>query len=185
MKRLKSILVLTTLATLASFNLNNYSIADVETVSSVDLQKYSGKWYEIASFPLVFQSGCMCTTAEYSLEGENIKVDNKCFLSDYSQDKGYERRLLNAIGTAFTVEGSNNAKLKVQFAPPFKADYWVIDRDENYSYSVVSNPEKSFLWILSRTPRMKASTYEAITNRLVEKGFDLSKLNRTLQHCGN
>lgn len=185
MKKFKKLLSSTLLCSFISFGVSNSSVADVESVNSVDLQKYIGKWYEIASYPMLFQTGCMCTTAEYSIDGENIKVDNKCYQSKYVKNEGYDRKLLNSVGTAFPVEGSNNAKLQVQFAPPFKGDYWVIDRDENYTYSVVSNPERSTLWILSRTPRMNISTYEAITNRLVEKGYDLSKLKRTLQHCGN
>ena len=181
MKRLKYLLVLTMLITGCASQIKK-DFSEPETVNNIDIEKYSGKWYEIASYPLPFQEGCMCTTAEYTSMGEYIKVFNQCLQKAEDNKK---RKTQSIEGKAFVVEGSNNAKLKVQFFPPFKADYWIIDRDEDYSYAVVSNPEKSTLWILSRTPRMKFVTYEAITNRLAEKGFALDKLKRGLQHCGN
>ena len=82
---------------------------------------------------------------------------------------------------AFTQEGSGNSKLKVQFFWPFKGDYWIIDLADDYSYSVVSNPNRKYLWILSRTATMNNDTYQEIVKRLESKGFDLSKLTKT-QH---
>lgn len=181
MKKLKYLLVLTMLITGCASQIKK-DFSEPETVNNVDIEKYSGKWYEIASYPLPFQEGCMCTTAEYTSMDEYIKVVNQC---KQKAEDGKKRRTQGIEGKAFVVEETNNSKLKVQFFPPFKSDYWIIDRDENYSYAVVSNPEKSALWILSRTPRMKFVTYETITNRLAEKGFELDKLKRSLQHCGN
>lgn len=183
MKKIKSIFVLLTLSSLISLGIHNNAIAELETVKSVDIEKYSGKWYEIASYPIVFQKDCMCTTAEYTPIDDYIQVFNKCYISKNSQEKGQYRQLLKITGKAFPVEGSNNSKLKVQFGLPFQGDYWVIDRDEQYSYAVVSDPSKNTLWILSRMPRMKSSTYQYILNKISEKGYDLSRLKKTLQHC--
>jgi apolipoprotein D and lipocalin family protein len=96
----------------------------------------------------------------------------------------YNRCLKNGevsdiTGKAFPVEGSGNAKLKVQFFWPFKADYWIIDLDKEYQYAVVGHPSRDYLWILSRTPIMNDSTYSAITARVKNLGYDLSRLKKT------
>lgn len=148
----------------------------LQTVSVVDLNKYAGKWYEIASFPQRFQKGCHCTTAEYTLSSKGyVIVENKC-----NKDSIYGKQM-SIRGKAFVEKNSGNAKLKVQFFWPFKAKYWIIDLANDYSYAVVSHPNKKYLWILSRTPQMNDEIYNQILLRLKEMGFDLSKLNVTPQ----
>ncbi len=148
----------------------------LQTVPHVDLSRYAGKWYEIASFPQRFQKGCNCTTAEYTL-GEKgfVIVENRCNRDSVNGKQSYIK------GKAFVVPNSGNAKLKVQFFWPFKGKYWIIDLAEDYSYAVVSHPNKKYLWILSRTPKMDDSTYEQICSRLKKMEFDLSKLMKTKQ----
>jgi apolipoprotein D and lipocalin family protein len=148
------------------------------TVPRVDLAKYAGKWYEIASYPQRFQKGCHCTTAEYTLSEEGyVIVENRC--NKDSVDGPVE----SVTGKAFVVKDSSNAKLKVQFFWPFKGDYWIIDLADDYSYAVVSDPNKKYLWILSRAPQMDPVVYQAIVSRLHAKGYDLTKLQATIQ-CG-
>lgn len=148
----------------------------LQTVPSVDLEKYAGKWYEIASFPQRFQKGCFCTTAEYTLHEKGyVIVENRC------NKDSVDGKLSYIKGKAFVQKGSGNAKLKVQFFWPFKGDYWIIDLADDYSYAVVSNPNKRYLWILCRTSTMDNAVYQQIVERLESKGFDLSKLQKT-QH---
>lgn len=155
------------------FSSNNYP--PLSTVDSVDVNKYLGKWYEIASLPFSRQEGCTCTTAEYEiLETGVLKVTNTC-----KKDGEIEQ----AIGKAFVVEETNNAKLKVQFFWPFKGDYWVIDLAKDYSYAVVGVPSRKYCWILSRTKSMDNETYEGILNRIKDKGFDISRFNKTTHEC--
>jgi len=138
---------------------------------SIDLQKYSGKWYEIASYPMSFQKDCYCVTADYTLTDKGyVKVFNSC------RKGSINGKVKSITGKAFPVKGTNNVKLKVQFFWPFKADYWVIDKAGDYSWAVVSGPSRKYLWILSRTPDMQKETWKYITDRLIENGFDLSKL---------
>ena len=154
----------------------NITAQSLQTVSFVDLKKYTGKWYEIASYPQRFQKGCNCTTAEYTLSEKGfVVVENRCNRNSITGKKSYIK------GKAFVIKDSGNAKLKVQFFWPFKAPYWIIDLAEDYSYSVVSHPSKKYLWILSRTPHMDKAPYLQILSRLKEKGFDLSKLQTTNQ----
>lgn len=147
------------------------------TVNSVDLNQYAGKWYEIASFPQRFQKGCHCTTAEYTLTDKNyVVVKNSCRLDSITG------KAITIQGKAFVKKKSGNAKLKVQFFWPFRGDYWIIDLADNYSYAVVGHPNRKYLWILSRTNTMSDSLYNKITERLVLKDFDVTKLVRTRHH---
>jgi len=148
----------------------------LQTVPHVDVKKYSGKWYEIASFPQRFQKGCHCTTAEYTLSEKGyLIVENRCNRGSVNGKQSYIK------GKAFVEGNSGNSKLKVQFFWPFRAKYWIIDLAGDYSYAVVSHPSKKYLWILSRTPKMDDTVYQQIISRLKEKGFDLSKLQLTQQ----
>jgi apolipoprotein D and lipocalin family protein len=138
---------------------------------AVELQKYAGKWYEIASYPMSFQKDCYCVTADYTLTDKGyVKVYNSC------RKGSVNGKMKSITGKAFPVKGTNNVKLKVQFFWPFKADYWVINKAEDYSWAVVSGPSRKYLWILSRTPDMPKETWEYISVRLVKNGFDLTKL---------
>ena len=154
----------------------NVQAQEIKTVPHVDLEKYAGKWYEIASFPQRFQKGCQYTTATYTLSDKGyVIVENRC------KKDGKDGKETGVKGKAFVVKNSGNAKLKIQFFWPFRGKYWIIDLADNYSYAVVSHPNKKYLWILSRTPQMDPDLYEKILSRLKAKGFDLSKLNKTVQ----
>jgi apolipoprotein D and lipocalin family protein len=149
----------------------------LETVPSVDLNRYAGKWYEIAAFPLIFERGCHCTTAEYTLEADYVKVVNSC------NRKKPDGKKTVVEGKAFPVPGSNNTKLKVQFQWPFKGDYWIIALDEDYSYAVVGTPDRQNLWILSRSPFMAPTLYQNLVNLALRKGYDIDNLSMTNQSC--
>jgi apolipoprotein D and lipocalin family protein len=150
----------------------------LEVVPRVDLARYAGKWYEIASLPVSQQEGCNCTTAEYSrIDDETIRVVNRC------RKGGPTGSVDEATGKAFVVAGSNNAKLKVQFFWPFRGDYWVVDLAEDYSYAVVGTPNRKYFWILSRTPRMQPEILTTLLNRVRSKGFDTARAQVTNQAC--
>jgi len=161
---------------LLSMITTNTTAQELQTVQAVDLNKYSGKWYEIASYPQRFQKGCHCTTAEYTISDKGyVIVENRCNRNSVTGKQSYIK------GKAFVEKNSGNAKLKVQFFWPFKAKYWIIDLADDYSYAVVSHPNKKYLWILSRTPKMNEAIYQLIIYRLKEKGFDTTKLQTTIQ----
>ena len=145
----------------------------LETVPHVDLSRYVGRWYEIASFPQRFQKGCTDSRAEYRIrpDGE-VEVLNSCLRSG---------KIDTAKGRAWVVDTTTNAKLKVSFFWPFRGDYWIIDLGKEYEYAVVSAPSMKYLWILSRTPQMDETRYLEIVSRLKARGFDTARLNRTTQ----
>ncbi|MDD3577733.1 MAG: lipocalin family protein, partial [Candidatus Cloacimonetes bacterium] len=142
----------------------------------VDLQRYLGKWYQIAYFPTRFQpnKGGM-VTAEYSLDKKGkIRVVN----TSYKDDEGREVRDV-AKAKAWATDKSNS-KLKVKFVWFASGNYWIVKLDDkNYSYSVVSDPSRKYLWILSRTPAMDKAVYNEIRDFLMTNGWNLEKLALT------
>lgn len=170
-------LILFSLLSLGFYSTSSIAQNDpLTTVPYVDLSRYMGKWYEIASFPQRFQKGCTATTAEYALRGDGkVAVINRC------HDKTPQGPERIAKGVARVVDPETQAKLKVTFFWPFSGDYWVIDLADDYSYAVVGHPSRKYLWILSRTPTMDDETYDTILSKLVtDKGYDLKPLQRTV-----
>jgi len=147
----------------------------LETVPYVDLSKYLGTWYEIASYPMFFQRGCTATQATYTQREDGlISVLNKC------RKNNLNGPWKQAEGVAKVVDLQSNSKLKVKFFL-FWGDYWIIDLGQDYDYAVVSEPRKKYLWILSRSPQMKEDLFKDIMNKLEQKGFDLKRLQLTPQ----
>lgn len=143
-------------------------------VDKVDLNRYLGKWYEIASYPAWFQKECTGSTAEYRLMPDGkIQVINRC------RKGSLDGPLKEAEGKAEVVDTVSNAKLKVWFFWPFKGNYWIIDLDDNYQWVVVGEPSRKYLWVLSRTPKMDEALYHQITAKLPQKGYDPEKLRKT------
>ena len=149
--------------------------SELQTVSYVDLDRYLGKWYDLAHFPQSFQKGCSCTTAEYSKNDDgSIKVINSC---------NKNGRLKVSKGKAKVKDKTTNAKLSVTFFWPFSGKYWIIDLASDYSYAVVGHPNRNYLWILSRTKQIEAETYLNILSGIKAKGYDLSKIEKTTFDC--
>jgi apolipoprotein D and lipocalin family protein len=146
----------------------------VASVPQVDLARYVGKWHEIASFPMFFQRKCVGnTTAEYARNSDgSVAVTNRCDTADGSTQ---------AQGKATVVDGTGNAQLKVSFFWPFRADYWVIGLDPDYRWAVVGNPNRNYLWVLSRTPTLPPELLDAALLSAKTQGFDLSQLKYTRQ----
>ncbi len=148
---------------------------ELQTVPHVDLNRYLGKWYDIAHYPQSFQKGCSCTSAEYSLNNDgSILVVNTC-------NKDGKKKV--SKGKAKVKDKATNAKLSVTFFWPFAGKYWIIDLAPDYSYAVVGHPNRNYLWILSRGKEMDAKIYQDILSRIQAKGYDLTKIEKTTFDC--
>jgi apolipoprotein D and lipocalin family protein len=177
---MKKVIQLTLLVGLSSLMLGCASTAKdkppLSVVDAVDLERYLGKWYEIASYPAWFQKGCIGSTAEYSLLSDGkIQVINRC------REGRLDGKVKESKGKAEVADTQTNAKLKVWFFWPFKGNYWIIDLDPDYRWAVVGEPSRKYLWILSRTPTMEERLYEYILARLPETGYDPARLQKTTQ----
>jgi apolipoprotein D and lipocalin family protein len=148
----------------------------LETAPFVDLNRYTGVWYEIARYPNSFQEECVGSRATYSLRDDGgISVLNECYA------RSFDGGIRSARGRAWVIDKSSNAKLKVSFFWPFSGDYWIIDLGPNYEYAVIGHPKRTYLWILSRTKILEGKVYEEILARLKEKQYDTTKLIPTPQ----
>ncbi len=147
----------------------------VTTVKSVNLKRYLGAWYEIASFPNRFQRDCQCTSAHYDVEGRHIGILNRCY-------KGHSLVLDEARGKAWPVD-ETNSKLKVQFFWPFTGNYWILALSPSYRWVLVGSPNREYLWVLSRSRVMSQKRYRAIVRLAKQQGFDVTRLVKTFQRC--
>ena len=172
--------LMTTLIGCSKSTTERLQLPPLEAVQQVDLERYLGTWYEIASYPQRFQKGCTGTTATYTLRDDGeIDVLNKCRKESLDGPEDV------AEGRARVVDRESNAKLEVSFFGPFWGDYWIIDLGSDYEYAVVGHPSRDYLWILSRTPTLDDDTYDGILSRLEEMGYPLEPLEKTLQPAGS
>ncbi|KAK7291972.1 hypothetical protein RIF29_07558 [Crotalaria pallida] len=162
----------------------NNNKKEMEVVKGLDLKRYMGRWYEIASFPSRFQpSDGRDTRATYTLNNPDdgtVRVLNETW-------SGGRRSFIE--GTAYKADpNSDEAKLKVKFyIPPFLpiipvvGDYWVLFIDEDYQYALIGQPSRKYLWILSRKSHLDEETYNDLVQKARDEGYDVSKLHKTPQ----
>ena len=144
---------------------------NVKPVDNFKLEKYLGKWHEIARLDHRFERGLSRITADYSLRDDGgVRVLNRGYSAKENEWK-------EAEGKAYFVKGTDQGYLKVSFFGPFYGSYVVFELDhENYQYSLVCGPDKSYLWILARAPDMKKDVKDALVAKAAALGFDVSKL---------
>lgn len=146
------------------------------TVSQLDLERYMGKWYEIARLPHPFQKGCEATQAMYSVRADGqIDVTNSCHKNavngPVSSVRGRARRPSSALP----------GQLEVSFFRPFWSAYYVLSLAPDYGYAVVGHPSRKYAWILCRDRHMTPATLAPLVALLNADGFDTTKLIFTTQ----
>ncbi len=156
--------------------------APLQSISTLDVPRYMGVWYELAKFPNRFQKQCVAdTSASYSLQPDgSVRVRNACRLANGEMQQ--------ALGQAHQVGGPQSARLRVRFAPAWLSwlplvggVHWVVDLDEAYQLVAISEPRREYLWILSRSPEVPQERYAALLARLTQKGLDVQRLEKTVQ----
>jgi len=149
----------------------------LRTEATVDVDRYAGKWYEVARYPKWFQRGCESATADYSqLPDGSIQVLNSCIRKD-----GTARSI---TGVAKPVDSKAN-RLEVSFpgkwyssliAVSKEGNYWIIDVTPGYRQAIVGTPDRKSLWFLSRSPLIPEDDFEQMKATALREGFDPSKL---------
>jgi apolipoprotein D and lipocalin family protein len=139
----------------------------VKPVDNFKLDRYLGRWYEIARLDHSFERGLTQVTADYSMRDDGgVRVLNRGFSE---KEKAWKQ----AEGKAYFVQGPNSGHLKVSFFGPFYGSYIVVDLDhEHYRYSLVCGPNKSYLWILSRDPEIASDLKNTLVAKASALGFD-------------
>jgi apolipoprotein D and lipocalin family protein len=148
----------------------------LSTVPNVDLERYLGRWFEVARFPNSFEEDCFGVTATYGRNpGGTIKVVNRCRKGSLAGPEDI------AEGTATVADPTTNAKLRVSFFWPFAGDYWVIGLADDYSWALVGEPSGRYLWILSRTSTLSPELRADLIARLDAQGYATRALYWTPQ----
>ncbi|NCN11546.1 MAG: lipocalin [Leptospira sp.] len=144
---------------------------NVQPVTGFELDRYLGKWYEIARLDHSFERGLSKVTAEYTLKSDGgVSVINQGFSESNNEWK-------EAEGKAYFVNETTSAYLKVSFFGPFYGSYIVFDLDqENYQYAFVSGPDTDYLWLLSRTPNVNPKIISKFVKMSTERGFNTDNL---------
>ena len=148
------------------------SIPDnITPVTSFQIERYLGKWYEIARLDHRFERGLTQISAEYSMRPDGgLKVLNR----GYSKEK---QEWSEAEGRGYFVQSPNEAYLKVSFFGPFFGSYIVFELDTvNYQYALISGPDKSYFWLLARTPTIDDNLKKKLIAKAAALGFDTTKL---------
>ncbi|WP_295875026.1 lipocalin family protein [uncultured Zhongshania sp.] len=163
----KTLLILSTLLLSACLGMPER----VKPVSGFELNKYLGKWYEVARLDHSFEEGLSQVTAEYSLRDDGgVLVVNRGF---FAEDNIWKE----AVGKAYFVNTDTEAYLKVSFFGPFYGSYVVFELDhDDYQYAFISGPNHKYLWLLSRTPTVKPELIEKFKRMSADRGFDTTKL---------
>ncbi|QIL90750.1 lipocalin [Microbulbifer sp. SH-1] len=142
----------------------------VEPVDDFTLDRYLGRWYEIARLDHSFERGLSRVTAEYSLRDDGgVKVVNRGFDAEHARWK-------ESVGKAFFVGEPNVGHLKVSFFGPFYGSYVIFELDDDYRHAMISGPDRSYLWLLSRTPTVDDPVKKRFIQRAGELGFDTGAL---------
>jgi apolipoprotein D and lipocalin family protein len=148
------------------------------TIPGVDINKYSGKWYEIARLPNSFEKGLVCCTAEYGLRDDGkISVIN----TGRKEETG---KLKSVKGKAWVPDKNEPGRLKVQFFWPFAGGYYIFYLDkENYQYALVGDPSRKYLWVLARKPGIEDSLYRELIEIARNNDFAVEKVIKVRQDC--
>lgn len=163
-------------ASTASSNAEVYrdqSVA-IEAIDDLDLERYQGRWYEIARFPFYFERDCFAVTADYALRDDGtLSVLNQC------AEGGVTGSVKSAKGVGWRIAGG---QLKVSFVPvPFlnkwiTGDYWVLSVDADYNLAVIGSPKGKTGWILARQPRISDAERAQALSTLNQFGYDTKQL---------
>ena len=177
MRALAALLVLAlTLTACEQPAVNRTATAPLATVARVDLDRYLGRWYEIARYDHSFERDCFAVTATYSKNADgSIKVVNSCRKGALNSAEDI------AEGSATIVDKTTNAKLAVTFFWPFTGDYWVIGLADDYSWALVGEPSGRYLWILARSPQIAPELRTELIERLAAQGYNTNALIWTPQ----
>ncbi|TMM46326.1 lipocalin [Colwellia ponticola] len=143
----------------------------VKPISNFDVNKYKGKWYEIARLDHSFERGLSRVTAQYTVKDDgSVLVINRGFSDN-------ENKWTEAEGKAYFVNENTEGYLKVSFFGPFYGSYVIFELErENYQYAFVSGPNVDYLWLLSKTPTVKPEIIEKFILMSKERGFNTNNL---------
>jgi len=148
-----------------------------EPAKPVDLHAYAGLWYEVGRYDNPFEAEYEGVTDHYVIDDDG-NIDIMATLHKGAAD-GPECKIPSK---AKIVPGSGNAKWKVSFFGPFYlGDYWVMDRADDYGWTIVSEPKGKLLWVMTRDPHPALEIWEKLEERVTQLGFNWARVKKVGQ----
>ena len=142
----------------------------VTAVTPFDVQRYAGRWYELARLDHAFERGMTDVTATYTAQADgSVRVVNRGYASATGQWR-------EAVGKALFTGAPTTGSLKVSFFGPFYGGYHVAALDPDYRWALVLGPDTNYCWILARDKHLPAAQRDAIVARAQALGVDTSAL---------
>ena len=176
MKRLASILLFSSVISACQSVPEN----TIPTVQHVDLRKFMGDWYVIASIPTYIEHGAHNAVESYELlDPTTIKTTFR-----FNRD-AFDGPVKVYHPTGFVVDRQSNAHWGMQFIWPFKSEYRIVYLDENYQYTIIGRSKRDYLWIMARSPVIEKTTYDRLVSKSGELGYDTNKIQRVPQQWNN
>jgi apolipoprotein D and lipocalin family protein len=144
--------------------------APITVERKIDLNRYQGRWYEIATIPSKFEKGCINVTSEYSLQKDGtFNIVNECRTIETGN-------LKKSFGKAILKDPGTNSKFKIKFRGPFKRDYQILSVGNEYEYALAGDQSRKRLWILSRKPILSKNVVDQLIDKAKNEGFDVGKI---------
>ncbi|MBN1533326.1 MAG: lipocalin family protein [Spirochaetes bacterium] len=152
------------------------SAPEIPTVSSVDLDRFMGRWYVIANIPTFLEKGAHNAVESYRLDEDGTVATTFTFHAD-----GFDGPLKTYHPRGFVRDKKSNSVWDMQFLWPFKSEFLIVYLKEDYSQTVIGRSKRDYVWIMARTPEIPEGDYRSIVERLAALGYDAKKIQRVPQ----
>jgi apolipoprotein D and lipocalin family protein len=172
---LKKLIVVTS-SILATACTTTKSIPPLEKVAAVDLKKFMGDWYVIANIPTFVETG-----AHNAIEHYDLSSDGTIAITFTYHKNAFDGPLKKYTMTGAPVAGTNNAEWTVSPFWPLRLPYYTVELDSDYKWVVVATPNRSYLWIMAREPKMDESLLKSLIDRMIARGFNAAEIQRVPQ----
>jgi apolipoprotein D and lipocalin family protein len=148
----------------------------LETVESVDLQRFMGDWYVIANIPTFLEKGAHNAVESYQLDDDGTIATTFTF-----RKGGFDGPLKKYTPRGFIRNRETNADWGMQFIWPFKGDYLITYLSDDYSQTVISRNQRDYVWIMARTPHISDEDYQRLVDHVEASGYDISQVRQVPQ----
>ena len=145
----------------------------IVTVDYVDLNRFMGKWYVIASIPTFIEKDAYNAVESYRLDEDGT------IATTFRFNKGsLDGPLKEYHPRGFVRDSQSNAIWGMQFIWPFKAEYRIIYLSEDYSTTVIGRTKRDYVWIMARGPSISDEEYALILEFLQKQEYDISQVRK-------
>ncbi len=148
----------------------------METVDQVDLKRFMGDWYVIASIPTFIEKKAYNAVESYSLDSDGTVATVFTF-----REGGFDGELKRYTPTGFVRDAESNARWGMQFVWPIKADYRIIYLSDDYGQTVIGRRKRDYVWIMARTPQIPDARYDELVEFVRNQGYDIGELRKVPQ----